>query len=134
MIEQITQKPEPTLEEVKIHFETWRKIKKGRQPIPDQLWQAAFNLSKKHSFYKIAKTLRLDYTKLKRFNRQIQNDPMVLKDLAPAFIELGLKTHASACECVFDMKAADGTQMKMHFRADRYVDPVELCRVFWSKR
>jgi hypothetical protein len=62
MIEQIAQKPESTLEEVRVDFETWRKIKKGRQPISDQLWQAAFNLSKKYSFYKIAKTLRLDYT------------------------------------------------------------------------
>jgi hypothetical protein len=46
MIEQVTEKPEPTLEEVRVQFETWRKTRKSRQPIPDQLWQAAFKLSK----------------------------------------------------------------------------------------
>jgi hypothetical protein len=67
MSRQTTDKPEPTLEEVRVQFETWRKTRNSRQPIPDQLWQAAFKLSKNYSVYKIAKTLRLDYTKLKNF-------------------------------------------------------------------
>ena len=60
MIEQVTDKPEPTIEEVRVQFETWRSTRNSRQPIPDQLWQAAFKLSKNYSIYKIALRLRID--------------------------------------------------------------------------
>jgi len=74
-----------------VQFETWRKTRNSRQPIPDQLWQAAFKLSKNYSIYKIAKTLQLDYTKLKNFTSAGTNHHLpIVKDISPAFIELGI--------------------------------------------
>ena len=135
MSRQTTDKAEPTLEEVRVQFETWRKTRKSRQPIPDQLWQAAFKLSKNNSIYKIAKTLRLDYTKLKNFTRAgINHHLPIVKEISPAFIELGIGACCSeACECIIDINRSDGAQMKMQFKGSCYFDPLELCKAFWGK-
>ena len=135
MIEQVTEKPEPTLEEVRVQFETWRKTRKSRQPIPEKLWQSAFKLSKNYSIYKIAKTLQLDYTKLKNFTRDRSNHHLsIVKDISPAFIELGIGACSSEVfECIIDIKGSDGAQMKMQFKGSCYFDPLELCKAFWDK-
>jgi hypothetical protein len=135
MSRQTTDKPEPTLEEVRVQFETWRKTRNSRRPIPDQLWQAAVKLSKNYSVYKIAKTLRLDYTKLKNFTRAGTNHHLpIVKDISPAFIELGIGACSSeAFECIIDINRSDGAQMKMQFKGSCYFDPLELCKAFWDK-
>jgi len=53
MTEQITPTLEPTLEDVKAPFETWRNTRKSRQTIPDHLWHSAVRLSKKHRLSEI---------------------------------------------------------------------------------
>jgi hypothetical protein len=135
MTRQVADKADPTIEDVRAQFESWRKTRKSRQPIPDKLWQAAVDLSKNHSIYIIAKTLRLDYTKLKNLTRKRpDNDPPIMKEISPAFIELDFgSSPTTACECSIDIKGSDGTQMKMQFKGNHYFDPLELCKAFWRK-
>ena len=54
---------QPTLEEVRDKFESWRKIKRNhREPIPKDLWQAAADLARKYSVNTVSKELHLSYT------------------------------------------------------------------------
>jgi hypothetical protein len=135
MSRQATDKVEPALEAVRVQFESWRKTRKSRQPIPDKLWQAAVGLSKNHSISTIAQTLRLDYTKLKNLTRKRpDNDLPIIKEISPAFIELDFgSSPTTAYECIIDINRSDGAQMKMHFKGSCYFDPLELCKAFWGK-
>jgi hypothetical protein len=83
-----TQKP--TLQQVSNLFESWRKTRQKRQPIPEQLWQAAISLSENHSIHQICKTLHLDHSKLKKRIRDTQESLPVINDITPTFIELNL--------------------------------------------
>ncbi len=53
------------LEEVKEHFEEWRKTRVKRTKIPTHLWQMAINLTKSYSITHIVQTLRLSANALK---------------------------------------------------------------------
>lgn len=44
----------PTLAEVQARFADWRKNKKHRRRIPEDLWTAAVQLSPEHSLHKIS--------------------------------------------------------------------------------
>ena len=135
MTEQITEEKAPTLEKVQNQFETWRKTRKSRQPIPERLWQAAARLSQNYPTTKIAGALRLNYTQLKKRIDDAKTSPPIIQDMCPTFIELDLGAcPASACECMIEIKLCDGSEMKMHFKGDRYFDPLEVCNAFWSKR
>jgi hypothetical protein len=47
-------------------FERWRSGHQARLPIPNALWKAAAEAAREHGVFRAAKSLRLDYTKLKR--------------------------------------------------------------------
>ncbi len=56
---------EPTLEKVRLQFETWQKAKKGNDLIPEKPWEADVDLTKTHSPHKITKTPGLNSMRLK---------------------------------------------------------------------
>ena len=48
-------------------FAIWRsQRRKPREPIPETLWQAAISLAGEHPLSQISKSLRIEYSKLKR--------------------------------------------------------------------
>ena len=61
------------IEEVKEQFAQWRQNRKGREAIPDELWQAAVKLTKEHSINKIVKELNLSYSGFKERVMEAQN-------------------------------------------------------------
>ena len=55
------------LDRGKAAFETWRKTRKGKKAkIPDELWDLACELEKKYGNTKVAQTLRLNSSTLKK--------------------------------------------------------------------
>ncbi len=52
--------------EVLKEFQSWCSVRKRGSRIPQRLWQAAAELSERHSISDIAQTLVLDYTRLKQ--------------------------------------------------------------------
>jgi len=65
MTTQISSNPSITLDQVNDLFKNWRKTRKNKGPIPENLWKAAVNLSNAYPSGLIAKTLRLNYSDLK---------------------------------------------------------------------
>lgn len=134
MTEHILEAKAPALEQVVQQFETWRNTRKGRQPIPDLLWQAAVNLFPIYSTNKIARALRLDYTKLKKRIEDANSNSNIIQNVSPDFIELDLGTSpAAAFECTLEIKSSSGSQLKMHWKDDRGFDALEVCKAFWSE-
>ena len=53
--------------ELKARFETWRTNRKYmREPIPDELWNAAADLSRHYPPSLVGKVLKIDPSKLKK--------------------------------------------------------------------
>ena len=54
--------------ELKARFETWRTNRKYvREPIPDELWNAAADLSRRYPPSLVGRVLKLDPSRLKKF-------------------------------------------------------------------
>jgi hypothetical protein len=60
------QRQAPVIEQVQSRFQQWRKTRRGKAPIPDELWEAAAALARQDGVNRTATALGLDGSKLKR--------------------------------------------------------------------
>jgi len=124
----------PTIEEVSRQFDAWRKTSKLHEPIPAELWKSAASLCGTYRPYKIARKLRLNYTKLKAHAHGLKADlPIEKAPAAAAFIELDFGAPSMACQCVIEMKDPEGGKMTIQLKGDKCPDPIEICKAFWCR-
>ena len=121
----------PTLAEVQGRFAEWRKNKKLRRRIPEDLWAAAVRLSTEHSLHKISSALSLSYADLKK---RIQADHTPAATIpASDFIPIDIPpTHNE--ECIVEMEHRNGNKMRMHFKGKADFDLQVFAESFWSRK
>ena len=119
-----------SLEAVRKRFETWRKRRRTRGPIPDALWGAAVALCREHSVGKVSRALGLDYYGLKK---RIHKDKDLGSELGFVKLDLGAPM-ISPPEWRVEMEAPNGAKMTLSLKgAPRDLNPVEWSRAFWSQ-
>lgn len=125
-----------SLSKVTERFAAWRNAPKRSKKIPEDLWQAAVELSNEYSINQISKALRLSYTDLKKRVKMVskENLPTVKPQPRTKFIELGIESGSSAPECIIEMEDGSGAKMRIHLHGKTDLDLYELSRVFWSKQ
>jgi hypothetical protein len=133
------QKKSLTLEELREQFEQWRKNKLPKERrIPEQMWEAAVELSSKYPFALIVKELRLNRDEYKRrLGLKKQNQPtqelMVKSDFVeiPVHLMEGLYQHNNnhRCEKV-ELERADGTKMRLYAANGGQLEAISLIKVF----
>jgi hypothetical protein len=126
MAQEIVPSSSPALEEVKEQFAQWRQNRKGRESIPDELWQAAVRLTKEHSLNKIVKELNLSYSGFKeRVVKAQKNDS--------PFVEFHLPTPANgATHWVLEMDRPNGARMRISCHNGSIPNLLEIGKAFWS--
>lgn len=127
-------KPIPTSPEMikaQEAFKHWRKTRKSRKPIPEELWQLAMSLSKTHSVNQISKGLILSHTDLKNRIKLESNHP---EEVSP-FVEIDVPSSVfQTSECVVELADGQGARMKMYFKGETGIDLLELGKTFLGKR
>ncbi len=123
--------PRPTLAEVQLRFADWRKNKKHRKRIPEDLWAAAVMLSPEHSIHKISRTLRLGYTDFKKRVESHQSAYSSSTDPSQHFIPIDMPPMHSA-ECIIEMEHRNGNKMRMHFKGEANLDLQSFSESFWT--
>jgi len=90
---------------VRKQFEAWRSNRTSRrEPIPQDLWQAAAELCREHSITRVSRQLRLSYTELKG---RVRGGPRS----AVQFMEIGMDALASQWRIECDRP--DGIRLRM---------------------
>lgn len=117
-------------------FEEWRSMPKRSKKIPQELWQAAVDLSKEYSINQISKALRLSYTDLKKRveSENKENLPLIKTQPNMKFVELDLEKPVSISEYTVEMEDGSGAKMRIHLRGRTDLDLYELGRTFWNKK
>ena len=134
MSQKFTPTKAPSIEEVTKQFEAWRKTSKLHEPIPAELWKAAASLCATSPAYKIARKLRLNYTKLKAQLHAFKPElPIKKAPAAAAFIELDLACAGKLCEYVIEMQDSSGGKMRLQLKGHQCPDPIKICKAFWGK-
>lgn len=109
-------------------FERWRSGHKARLPIPSALWKAAVEAAREHGVFRAAKTLRLDYTKLKRV---MESDAASIRAPSPRFVELAPADGIAMAECVIELEGPRG-KLRIHWKGAMPPDLAGLSRVLWE--
>ena len=111
-------------------FERWRSGHKARLPIPNALWKAAAEAAREYGVFRAAKTLRLDYTKLKRVT---EGDAVSARMTVPplGFVELAPADGIADAECVIELEGPRG-KMRIQWRGATPPDLAALSRVLWE--
>jgi hypothetical protein len=124
MAQEIIPSSSTALEQVRERFAQWRQNRKGREPIPDELWQAAIGLTTEYSVTKIVKTLNLTHSDFKERMIEAQNN-------APTFAELRLPVPATASAYwVLEMDKPDGAKFRISCHNASLPNILEMGKMF----
>lgn len=124
MAQEIIPSSSTALEQVRERFAQWRQNRKGREPIPDELWQAAIGLTTEYSVTKIVKTLNLTHSDFKERMIEAQNND-------PTFVELQLPVPATASAYwVLEMDKPDGAKFRISCHNASLPNILEVGKMF----
>ena len=124
----------PRVESVRLRLERWRRSRKHRSLIPEELWASAAELAGKYGLAKIARALRLDYYSLKERlgpgNQPISPEAKT----QPMFVELVPQAPAAISECTIELDDPAGARMRVHIKGTALPDLAGLSEAFWRAR
>lgn len=101
-----SKKANVSLEEVKVRFEEWRRSRKGKAPIPDELWAAAAEVARTEGVSRTSTELSVEWNHLKR--RMAAASAAAPKPATARFVELVTPPAASVPECTIEMEGRRG--------------------------
>ena len=121
------------IEKVKQRFETWREVRKKRTRIPEELWQAAVELTSDYTPNKISQTLHVNYSVLKERIVSMKTAELGVEGVEGDFVEVDLDRRMSTEEWVFELEDGKGAKMRMRMKGAAGVDIIEIAKVLWGK-
>ena len=96
-----------SLEEAKARFEEWRRNRKGKASIPDELWASAVEVARKEGVSRTSTELRVEWNHLKR--RMAAASGATPKPAPPAFVELVAPPRGQSLpECTIELEGRRG--------------------------
>ena len=123
----------PTLDEARSRFEQWRRTRRGKTPIPDELWSTAIAVARRDGVNPTAIALRLHGGKLKR--RMAASGRSSRKAPTAAFVELLApnQSHSGArlSECILELEGRNG-KLRIHCQATTAAELAVLSRSLWD--
>ena len=122
-------KPTISLEEAKARFEQWRRDRKGKAPIPDELWAAAAEVARREGVSRTSTELRVEWNHLKR--RMAAADRTSPKPTPPRFVELVAPREESLSECVIELEGRRG-KLRIQLKDASASYLAKLSRQLWE--
>ena len=122
-------KPTVSLEDLKARFEEWRRNRKGKASIPDQLWEAAAEVARKEGVSRTSTELRVEWNHLKRHMAAAQRGPS--KPMPPRFVELVAPRRESLPECTIELEGRRG-KLRIQLKGASASYLATLSRELWE--
>ncbi len=145
-----------TIEEIQEQFILWRRNRRCRGTVPEQLWEAAVSLAGDYSIGHICKVLGLNHRQLKR-RVQEQNDNRYPQEVRSChFVELtvsepesdgvsepaaisspesdAMSKPESDTEYVMEMEDQKGGKLRVQIKGGGCgFNPLEVAKAFWGR-
>lgn len=121
------------LDRLKQQLTSWRGRQSGYRRLPETVWGAASALAQRQGVSAVARTLGLDYHKLKRHVAQAGGkSPAAVSP--PLFVELQMPEGANGPlpSCRAELCAADGARLTLHLPGDSST-VLALAQAFWGR-
>lgn len=123
------------LQQLEGQLTLWRRSRRHRRRLPEEVWAAAVELVRTHGLSRVARRLRLDYYKLQRGASGPMRPP-TSKPIAgcpEGFVELPWKASAPGpMACRVELRNPQGATMTLHLPGDTAL-VVALAEAFWRR-
>jgi hypothetical protein len=141
----------PTIEEIQEQFILWRRNRRCRGVVPEQLWEAAVSLSGDYSIGHICKVLGLNHRQLKRRVQEHNSNGYPEEERSCYFVELAVSNPEadmvssppeadmmskleSGIEYVLEMEDEKGGKLRVHMKGEGCgFNPLEVAKAFWGR-
>ena len=110
-------------------FDGWRKGRKTRSRVPDELWDTAVPLARKHGLNRVSRALGVKYDSLKR---RMTVDSTREAPTAATFVEVSRSKVAE--EYVIELEERRGAKMTIRLSSSSAIDIVGLASAFFRRR
>ncbi|MES1260353.1 MAG: hypothetical protein ABUS49_01360 [Acidobacteriota bacterium] len=118
-----------TLEEAKARFEEWRRNRKGKASIPDELWASAVEVARREGVSRTSTELSVEWNHLKR--RMAAASVAKPKAVPPAFVELVAPVEALLPECTIELEGRRG-KLRIQLKGASASYLATLSREMWE--
>jgi hypothetical protein len=117
------------LNQLQRQLSVWRRRQSGRTRLPEEVWRAATELARTQSASLVARTLHLDYYKLRE---RLSGTP--LQTTGPTFVEMNTPgmSGSAAEQSSVDLSDGTGAQMTLRVRSDLNT-LLALAQSFWRR-
>jgi len=110
-------------------FARWRDTTPLGARIPEALWARAVELARSLGVARVATTLRLDYSRLKR---RVRGEPAVPAREPPAFVEMTLDLPAGGPGCVLALTDTRGRALRIEWTRPLASEVAAVARSLWE--
>ena len=125
--------PHPTapadLTAAAVAFARWRETTPLGARIPEALWSRAVELARAHGVARVATTLRLDYTRLKR---RLAAESCAAVPPPPAFVEMTLDLPPMGSGCILALSDAHGRALRIEWTRPVASEVAAVARSLWE--
>ena len=112
-------------------LELWRKGRKFRQPIPENLWTEIVALARVQGVSAISRALRLDYDTLQGRVRAISNMPSA--SVTPDFVEVKFPSGEGTPACVAQLEDGQGRKLTVRWESFSRGELLAIVQAFWRQ-
>lgn len=121
---------------VRTRIERWRRTRKKRSRMPDDLWKAAVALARVHGVHPIAQALTVNFETLRRRTAESEKTKQGGRAGSASFIQLDAGQFMASPDptaTVVELADGDGGKLTIRFPESRHVDLLGLVKGFWSR-
>ena len=120
---------------VRRRLETWRKTRKPRDCIPEQLWAAMARVAKDCGVSRVSTALHVEYPALKARVAALEKTTASFSPLTrPTFVELkALPACPAASAGVVELEDPSGSKMTVRLESGSGLDVLALVQAFWRR-
>jgi len=111
-------------------LEEFRSTHPPRTRLPPSLWQSAVELARCHGLYVVARSLKLDYSTLKKHVNGSAEGRSTRKKAQAKFIELIGATGHSIDEYLIEFESTRGPKLRIHCKTNTPPDWPALLRAW----
>jgi hypothetical protein len=110
-------------------FTRWRDTTPVGARIPEALWSRAVELAGTHGVARVATTLRLDYTRLKR---RLTGQSEAATPPPPAFVAMTLDLPPSGAGCILALSDVRGRALRIEWTRPLAGEVAAVARSLWE--
>jgi hypothetical protein len=100
--------------------------------LPEPLWAAAVKLAHEYGVNRTARTLRLDYSGLKKRMESSVSGDVSQVSVGPQFLQLLPSELTAVAECTIECEEAQGAKIRIHLKGPQLPDLAALIGNLWN--